>query len=281
MYLLKKIKTINTKGFTMSNLTRKEQCEIICKHLKHDGDDLDETVMMSSVWDALKEIESKTNKISIDSKKEIVINKNLELINDYLDLIDGKDKYIIDTIKNDVFKVVHKKYNDKYYYKIEENCHIFKSYNAYEFNINCLNNLKSYYKLYDSNVDKEFKEFVKNKLSKIDDFEKKWYFNKENKIIEDYLDIIPGNYTYNLKTKFDNMFIYNITDNINNTNFSLYLDVETNHIYAEGLKDCIENIKSAYDNDIEILDKVAKFEEKYYINKVEELKEIDDNIELD
>lgn len=77
------------------------------------------------------------------------------------------------------------------------------------------------------------------------------------------------------------MFIYNITDNINNTNFSLYLDAETNHIYAEGLKDCIENIKSAYDNDIEILDKVAKFEEKYYINKVEELKEIDDNIELD
>ena len=57
MYLLKKIKTINTKGFTMSNLTRKGQCEIICKHLKHNGDDLDETVMISSVWDALKEIE--------------------------------------------------------------------------------------------------------------------------------------------------------------------------------------------------------------------------------
>lgn len=77
MYLLKKIKTINTKGFTMSNLTRKEQCKIICKHLKHDGDELDETVMISSVWDALKEIESKTNNN----------NKNIELINDYLDLL--------------------------------------------------------------------------------------------------------------------------------------------------------------------------------------------------
>lgn len=63
------------------------------------------------------------------------------------------------------------------------------------------------------------------------------------------------------------MFKYNITDNINNTSFSLYLDAKTNHIYAKGLKDCIENIKSAYDNDIEILDKVSEFEDKYYVKK--------------
>lgn len=263
----------------MSNLTRKEQCEIICKHLKHNGDDLDETVMIASVWDALKEIESKTNNISVDSKKEIVINKNLELLNDYLDLLDGKDKYIIAAIKNnknDVFKVIDKKYNDKYYYKIDKNGYIFKSYNAHKFNINCLNTLKAYYKINKGSSSTD-KEFAKNKLSEIDNFEKKWYFSKENKIIEDYLDIIPGNYTYNLKTKFYDMFIYNITDNINNTNFSLYLDAETNHIYAEGLKDCIENIKSAYDNDIEILNKVAKFEEKYYINKDKE----NDSFDLD
>lgn len=41
----------------VKKLTRKEQGKIICEHLKHDGDDLDETVMISSVWDALKEIE--------------------------------------------------------------------------------------------------------------------------------------------------------------------------------------------------------------------------------
>ena len=41
----------------VKKLTRKEQGKIICKHLKHDGDDLDESVMISSVWDALKEIE--------------------------------------------------------------------------------------------------------------------------------------------------------------------------------------------------------------------------------
>lgn len=279
MYLLKKIKTINTKGFTMSNLTRKEQCKIICKHLKHDGDELDETVMISSVWDALKEIESKTNKISIDSKKVDINNKNIELINDYLDLLNGKDAYVIDTIKTNIFRVIDKKYGNKYYFKIDEDNHIFEGKNSYNFNSDCINNLRNYYKIYEKMGMN--KTTVNNKLLKISCFEKKWFYRRTDKIIEDYLDIIPENYTYNLKTRFDDMFIYNITDNINNTNFSLYLDAETNHIYAEGLKDCIENIKSAYDNDIEILDKVVKFEEKYYINKVEELKEIDDNIELD
>lgn len=252
---------------------------IICKHLKHDGDELDETVMISSVWDALKEIESKTNKISIDSKKVDINNKNIELINDYLDLLNGKDAYVIDTIKTNIFRVIDKKYGNKYYFKIDEDNHIFEGKNSYNFNSDCINNLRNYYKIYEKMGMN--KTTVNNKLLKISCFEKKWFYRRTDKIIEDYLDIIPENYTYNLKTRFDDMFIYNITDNINNTNFSLYLDAETNHIYAEGLKDCIENIKSAYDNDIEILDKVVKFEEKYYINKVEELKEIDDNIELD
>ncbi len=139
MYLLKKIKTINTKGFTMSNLTRKEQCKIICKHLKHDGDELDETVMISSVWDALKEIESKTNNN----------NKNIELINDYLDLLNGKEAYVIDTIKTNIFRVIDKKYGDKYYFKIDENNHILEGKNSYDFNSNCINNLKGYYKMYE------------------------------------------------------------------------------------------------------------------------------------
>lgn len=95
----------------MSNLTRKEQCEIICNHLKHNGDDLDETVMIASVWDALKEIESKTNNISIDSKKVDIHNKDIELINDYLDLLNGRNEYNIEYIldKDNVFKVRDKK----------------------------------------------------------------------------------------------------------------------------------------------------------------------------
>lgn len=265
----------------MSNLTRKEQCKIICKHLKHDGADLDETVMMSSVWDALKEIESKTNKISIDSKKVDVNNKNIELINDYLDLLNGKDAYVIDTIKTNIFRVIDKEYGDKYYFKIDEDNHIFEGNNPYIFTMNCLNNLKEYYKFYKKfgfEINEPDKEKLANKkLMEISCFEKKWFYRRTDKIIEDYLDIIPGNYTYNLKTKFEDMFIYNITDNIDNNDFSLYLDAKTNHIYAEGLKDCIENIKSAYDNDIEILDKVAKFEEKYYINKDKE----NDSFDLD
>lgn len=257
----------------MSNLTRKEQCKIICNHLKHNGDDLDETVMIASVWDALKEIESKTNNISIDSKKVDIHNKDIELINDYLDLLNGRNEYNIEYIldKDNVFKVRDKKDNIAYYFKIDKDNHIFEGENPYSFNINCLNTLKEYYKFYkkfgSKNNEPDREKLANKKLIEISCFEKKWFYRRTDKIIEDYLDIISGNYTYNFKAKCDDMFKYNITDNINNTSFSLYLDDKTNHIYAKGLKDCIENIKSAYDNDIEILDKVSEFEDKYYVKK--------------
>ena len=56
---IEKLKEKNLETSKKNTLTRKEQGKIICKHLKHDGDDLDEAVMISSVWDALKEIENK------------------------------------------------------------------------------------------------------------------------------------------------------------------------------------------------------------------------------
>ena len=259
-----------------NKLTRKEQCKIICQHLKHDGDDLDETIMIASVWDALKEIESKTNNISINNKNVDINNKNIELINDYLDLLNGKDNYIIASIKDDTFKVTDKKFNDKYYYKIDKNNHIFEGRNAYKFNSNCVNNLKECYKLYEKcNINKEF---VKNKLSKINDFEKKWYFSKENKIIEDCLNII-GNYSYKLQDNNNNMFLYEITDNIYNSKFSLYLDTETNHILCKNHIDYIEHLKSAYDEDIEILNKISEFEEKYYICENKEYDDCDITID--
>lgn len=56
----------------VKKLTRKEQGKIICEHLKHDGDDLDETVMISSVWDALKEIEKINGSKNIKESKRII-----------------------------------------------------------------------------------------------------------------------------------------------------------------------------------------------------------------
>jgi hypothetical protein len=70
----------NIKTSKKNTLTRKEQGKIICEHLKHDGDDLDESVMISSVWDALKEIEkingSKDIKESKEQTKEQSFRKN-------------------------------------------------------------------------------------------------------------------------------------------------------------------------------------------------------------
>jgi hypothetical protein len=56
----------------VKKLTRKEQGKIICKHLKHDGDDLDESVMISSVWDALKEIEKINGSKDIKEPKRVI-----------------------------------------------------------------------------------------------------------------------------------------------------------------------------------------------------------------
>lgn len=56
----------------VKKLTRKEQGKIICEHLKHDGDDLDESVMISSVWDALKEIEKINGSKDIKESKIII-----------------------------------------------------------------------------------------------------------------------------------------------------------------------------------------------------------------
>lgn len=56
----------------VKKLTRKEQGKIICEHLKHDGDDLDESVMISSVWDALKEIEKINGSKDIKESKRVI-----------------------------------------------------------------------------------------------------------------------------------------------------------------------------------------------------------------
>lgn len=62
----------NIKTSKRNTLTRKEQGKIICEHLKHDGDDLDESVMISSVWDALKEIEKINGSKDIKESKIII-----------------------------------------------------------------------------------------------------------------------------------------------------------------------------------------------------------------
>lgn len=102
----------------IKKLTRKEQGKIICEHLKHDGDDLDETVMISSIWDALKEIEK------IDGSKDIKESKRVIGYDDYgkplhegdfctfdVDVTDWND-YIPDSIRKvktgDSYKLIAK-----------------------------------------------------------------------------------------------------------------------------------------------------------------------------
>lgn len=75
----------------VKKLTRKEQGKIICEHLKHDGDDLDETVMISSVWDALKEIEKING--SKDIKVPDVIRDIFDNSRQFADLTDNEMKY--------------------------------------------------------------------------------------------------------------------------------------------------------------------------------------------
>lgn len=92
-------------------------------------------------------------------------------------------------------------------------------------------------------------------------------------IVMDYLDIIPGNYTAKMSfySPTDNLYCYNITDNIDGSNFKLYMNSGS---YGDSFiltdkdgNDLLENMKSAYDNDKEILKRIEAFEKKWGLYK--------------
>lgn len=83
-------------------------------------------------------------------------------------------------------------------------------------------------------------------------FERKADFIKSC-MIKDYLDIIPGNYSFQ-KTDIDS---YLVTDNISGSTFTL--DIVNGQILSNQ-QNCLETMKSAYDNDPEILQAIQKFE---------------------
>ena len=92
-------------------------------------------------------------------------------------------------------------------------------------------------------------------------------------IVMDYLDIIPGNYTAKMSFSSppDNPSCYNITDNIDGSNFKLYMNSGS---YGDSFiltdkdgNDLLENVKSAYDNDKEILKRIEAFEKKWGLYK--------------
>ena len=92
-------------------------------------------------------------------------------------------------------------------------------------------------------------------------FERKADFIKSC-MIKDYLDIIPGNYSFQ-KTDIDS---YLVTDNISGSTFTL--DIVNGQILSNQ-QNCLEAMKSAYDNDPEILQAIQKFENDWYIDAKE------------
>lgn len=92
-------------------------------------------------------------------------------------------------------------------------------------------------------------------------------------IVMDYLDIIPGNYTAKMSfySPTDNLCCYNITDNIDGSNFKLYMNSgsygDSFILTDKDWNDLLENMKSAYDNDKEILKRIEAFEKKWGLCK--------------
>ena len=81
--------------------------------------------------------------------------------------------------------------------------------------------------------------------------------NRQKNMIRDYLEIIPGNYSVQPIER--NRF--RIKDLIDNSTFTL--SIRNGRIYLHG-QDCVENMKSAYDYDAEILLRIREFEKRYY-----------------
>lgn len=92
-------------------------------------------------------------------------------------------------------------------------------------------------------------------------------------IVMGYLDIIPGNYTAKMSfySPADNLYCYDIIDNIDGSDFKLYVNSGS---YGDNFvltdkdgNDLLENMKSAYDNDKEILNRIEAFEKKWGLYK--------------
>lgn len=81
--------------------------------------------------------------------------------------------------------------------------------------------------------------------------------NRNKQMIQEYLELIPGNYLVQTTRK----DCFRIKDLIDCEIFTLV--IRNGRISCQG-HDCIENAKSAYDDNVKILSRINKFENKYY-----------------
>lgn len=81
--------------------------------------------------------------------------------------------------------------------------------------------------------------------------------NRNKQMIQEYLELIPGNYLVQTTRK----DCFRITDLIDCEIFTLV--IRNGRISCQG-QDCIKNAKSAYDDNVKILSRINKFENKYY-----------------
>lgn len=148
-------------------MTRKEKSKIICKEINKTFD-LDQTYLVSCVWDALKEIEEKETHEKEMQESEVRSIKTLrdrkEFVSDFLFLLNGDFTFIA---KRDGSFYIYDKYRDGFTLKILEDNKIFID-NYYIF-------------LNDSDCLKTFKESTlsQNSFRNVKAFEEKWGLNEK------------------------------------------------------------------------------------------------------
>lgn len=149
-------------------MTKKEKSKIICKEINK-AFDLDQTSLVSCVWDALKEIEEK-EKQEPEFRNIKTLTDRKEFVFDFLSLIGGNFIYIAKD--NGDFYIYDQNERNGFTLKIlDENKIFIDNYSIFLNDFDCLKTLKD--------------TLSQNALRIVKRFEEKWGLN-EKEIEEDF-----------------------------------------------------------------------------------------------
>lgn len=143
-------------------MTRREKSKIICKEINK-AFDLDQTILVSCIWDALKEIEEKEKQEpEVRSIKTLIDRK--EFVSDFLFLLGGSFTYIAKDNGN--FYIWDQNERDGFTLKIlDENKIFINNYSIFLNDSDCLKTLKG--------------TLSQNSLRLVKRFEEKWGLNEK------------------------------------------------------------------------------------------------------
>lgn len=149
-------------------MTKKEKSKIICKEINK-AFDLDQTSLVSCVWDALKEIEEK-EKRDPEVRNIKTLTDRKEFVFDFLSLIGGSFTYIAKDNGN--FYIYDQNEKDGFTLKISDENKIFiDNYSIFFNDSDCLKTLKN--------------TLSQDGLRLVKCFEEKWGLNEKG-IEEDF-----------------------------------------------------------------------------------------------